>query len=126
MQKNVLLPVKLLAQQSMAANFTSPATVIKYTDNVCYQINATTTNSIGTFAVQTSLDYVPANDPAGPAVAGNWTTLALSGTPTINAASDTISINLNQVPASAIRLVYTSTTAGTGTCDIYITAKGLS
>ena len=61
-----------------------------------------------------------------PGVAGNWSDLVLSGVPTLIGASDTILINLNQVPFKALRIKYNSTTAGSGTCDIYIEAKGLA
>jgi hypothetical protein len=125
-QKNVLLPVLVAKNQSLAASFNSPATVIKYTDNIAYQINVNTTDSAGAFAVQVSLDYVPTNDPGGPANAGTWSTLPLSGTPVVAAANDTISIELNQVAATAIRLAYTSGTAGTGTCNITVAGKSLS
>ena len=114
MPKNSLAPVKLLTSQSMAANFNTAATTVTFLDNVGYQINVTTSNSTGTFAVQGSLDSV------------NWASLSLSGTPVAAAANDVIVININQFPFTYIRLAYTSTVAGTGTCDVYIDAKALS
>ena len=124
MRKNVLEPVKLLTSQSMAANFTSPATVVDFIDNIAYQINITTSNSTGSFVVQASLDYEPANSQKA-ANAGNWTDLTLSGTPTAAAANDSILISLNQLPFRAVRLKYVSTVAGTGTCNVYIQAKAV-
>lgn len=124
-EKKILPPVVLVAAQSLAASFNSTPTVFAYTDNISYQINITTSNSTGTFAVQGSLDYVQAGM-GGPGVAGNWTSLNLSAVPTVAAANDTILINLNQVPYPALRLAYTAGTAGTGTCKIIVTAKGLS
>ncbi|GAC1502093.1 MAG: hypothetical protein NVS1B10_06720 [Candidatus Saccharimonadales bacterium] len=112
--KNSLAPVKLLTAQSLASSFNSPATTVQFLDNVGYQVNISTTNSVGTFAVQGSLDNV------------NWANLSLSGTPSVGAANDTIIINVNQFPFQYIRLAYASTTAGTGTCDVYIEAKALS
>lgn len=122
-RKNVLTPQEISINQTMAASFTSPATMVPYMDNVAYQINITTTNSIGTFQVQASLDYN--RDPTTGVVTnpGNWIPLTLSGTPVAAGANDQILISLNQVPFNAMRVAYTSTTAGTGTCNIYIICK---
>lgn len=125
-RKNVLKPYKVLSAQSLASNFQSNPTSITYGDNCAYQINITTTDSIGTFSVQASLDYE--KDPVSNTVInpGNWVDLSLSGgTPFANAANDKIIINLNQLPFSAIRLSYTSTTPGTGHCDSYVMTKQL-
>ena len=57
---------------------------------------------------------------------GNWINLVLAGgTPFVAAANDQILIDLNQLPFTAIRLSYTSTIAGTGVADIFITARQL-
>lgn len=113
------------SSQSMAASFNSLPTMIKYLDNISYQINITTSNSTGTFSIQGSNDFQAA-DGLSTAATGNWVTLTLSGTPTAAAANDNIMITMNQLPFRAIRLVYTSTIAGTGTCDCYIAAKQLA
>lgn len=121
-RKNVL-PYKLATLQSLSSNFTTPPTNITYTDNISYQINVTTTNSTGTFAVEVSDDYqrdATTNALINP---GHWVALSLSGTPTVAGANDTIDIALQQVPYGAIRLSYSSIVAGTGTCDIYFLSK---
>jgi hypothetical protein len=123
-RKNTLV-YPVLTNQSLSASFISPVTFVQYMDNCSYQINITTTNSMGSFAVQCSNDYA-INDGAGNVVTnvGNWFALTLAGgTPSANAANDTIGINLNQLPFKAMRLVYTSTTAGTGTCSVYVVDK---
>lgn len=123
-RKNVLSPQLIESAHSLAASFNSAPTVIDYLDNCAYQVNITTTNSTGTIAVQGSLDYVPANNGAQVANTGTWVDLTLGGgTPTVGAANDSILINLQQVPFHAVRLVYTSTVAGTGTANIYVMAK---
>ena len=108
--------------QSMAATFTSPATFIRNTDNVSYQIDITTTNSTGTFSVQVSNDYAlgPDNTVTNP---GTWLTLTLSGTPIAAGANDIIGISLNQLPYDSIRFVYTSIVAGTGALTAILTSK---
>jgi hypothetical protein len=120
-RKNVLT-YELVGGQSLSSSFTTSPTQIVYLDNCSYQINITTTDSIGTFAVQGSNDYQSIeNVITNP---GNWIALTLGGgTPFVNASNDNIIIDLNQLPFSAIRLAYTSGTAGTGTCNIYLTCK---
>lgn len=116
----------LEASKSLAASFNTAPTMVTYLDNIAYQIDVTTTNSTGSFAVQASLDYSPGGPNQLPANPGNWINLVLSGgTPTVAAANDDILIDLNQLPYKAIRLAYTSTIAGTGTCSIKLMAKQL-
>lgn len=109
---------------SLATSFTAPPTIVKFLDNCSYQINVSTTNSTGTFAVQVSNDY-SVYEPSGEVMnAGNWISLTLAGgTPSVNATPDLIVINLNQLPFYAIRLAYTANVAGTGTATIYIVDK---
>lgn len=123
-RKNTLSPQLISTSQSLAANFNSPVTLIPYLDNISYQINASTTNSQGTFSVQGSNDY--SYDPVAQKLinAGNWADLDLAGgVPFVNAANDTILIALQQVPFQALRIHYNSSVAGTGTCNIYVTAR---
>lgn len=122
MSRKNTLKHTILTGQSLAASFISPVTFIRNTDNVSYQINTFTTNSFGNFSVQVSNDYAvgPDNSVTN---AGTWVSLTLSGTPIAQGSSDNIGISLNQLPYDAIRLTYTPTTAGTGTCDVVITSK---
>lgn len=123
-RKNVALK-QIESAKSLAADFTTEATVIQWLDNVAYQINVTTTNSVGSFIVQASLDYIPSDNPMidGMANSGNWVDLNLTATPVVNAANDSILIDLNQLPYKAIRLKYVKDTAGTGHCDIFVNAR---
>jgi hypothetical protein len=122
-RKNVLKPYKIASAQSMAVAFQTPPTLILFADNVSYQINITTTNSTGTFAVQVSNDY--AVDEVNNIVVnpGTWDSLTLSGTPVAAGANDSIVIDLHQLPFNAVRLAYTPIVAGTGTADVYIMHK---
>lgn len=125
-RKNVLEPVQINTAQSLAANFTTTPTIISQGDNVGYQIDIATTNSVGTFAVEVSMDYQQAG-PWGPARAGNWSALQLSGStaPSVSSANDVINISLNMPPFKAVRLAYTSSVAGTGTADIFVSYKSV-
>lgn len=123
-RKNTLVHT-LITNKSLSADFVSPPTVVRFLDNCSYQIVVTTTDSIGTFAVQASNDYY-VNEGNDNVIqnTGTWNDLTLAGgTPFTNGINDTIMINLNQLPFYAIRLIYRSTTAGTGTCSIYVTDK---
>lgn len=122
MSRKNTLKYPLLIGQSLAASFISPVTFIRNTDNVSYQINTFTSTSTGTFTVQVSNDYAVSQDNTvtNP---GTWVSLTLSGIPVAQASSDNIGISLNQLPYDAIRLSYTSTIAGTGTCDVTLTSK---
>ena len=125
-RKNVLAPFKLngATPQSLAASFNSAPTLVKNADNIAYQVNVTTTDSTGSFAVQASLDYSIDETTNTVLNAGNWITLTLAGgTPIVNAANTQILIDLNELPFNAVRLAYTAGTAGTGVCDMFIMTK---
>lgn len=122
-RKLVLAPTLVETSKSLSTSFNSTPTMITNTDNVAYQINVTTSNSTGTFSIQGSVDYQPATANL-PGVTGNWADLGLGGgTPTVAAANDTLIFNLSLLPFNALRVAYTSTIAGTGTCNIYIMTK---
>lgn len=123
-RKNQLV-VPLLTNQSLAASFTSPVTLVKYLDNISYQINITTSDSAGTFAIQASNDYAvsePTNKVTNP---GTWSALPIGGTPTVAGANDTIMVDINQYPFNALRVVYTAGTPGTGICSLILQARQL-
>lgn len=119
--KGVLLPYLVVTAGSMAASITSLVTNIQYMDDVVYQIQWTGT-PVGTFTVQVSEDY----QQSGGTVlnAGTWTTLTLSSAITAAGSADQAILDLNQLPYSWIRLVYTRT-SGTGTLNAYISAKAV-
>lgn len=124
-RKNILIHPVLTAQ-SLATAFTSPVTTITYTDNVSYQLNITTVDSTGAFAVEASNDYVADPQVQGKQNPGNWVALPLSGTlssPAAQGASESILIDMKQLPFVAVRVRYTPTVAGTGTVDIGIVTK---
>lgn len=124
-RKNTLV-YKVASAQSLSADFTSSPTNVRYLDNCAYQINVTTTDSGGSFKIQGSVDFAmnePDNLITNP---GTWVDLELAGgTPLVTGADTNILIDLNQLSFMAIRVAYTSTVAGTGTCDIYLVCKQL-
>lgn len=120
--KQSLKKFRTITDGSMAsATVTSLATDIRYLDNIGLQLNWSG-SPVGTFAVQVSADYE--QDQFGNVVAaGNWIPLTLSPSPS-TAAGSPIYIDLTQLSAPWIRVVYTKT-SGSGTLNAYIVAKGL-
>lgn len=126
MAKSVLLKYHLIDAESMGADITSAVTDIRFMDNIAIQINFTTSDAVGTFYVQGSVDHNvqdPMNSVESPS--GNWVDLDLSPTPTAASANDNILINLTQMSFPFIRVFY-DRTSGTGTCDAYIFGKSIS
>lgn len=123
MARKNTVPYRVAHLQSLASAFNSAPTLIRYLDNISYQINVNTSNSIGTFSVQVSDDYT-VDEIGNITNAGQWAALTLSGgSPFANGANDTIVISLNQLPYNAVRVAYSPGTPGTGTCEIYVLAK---
>lgn len=123
MSRKNTLQFTVASAQSLSASFTTTPNVITNLDNISYQIDVTTADSTGTFVVQASNDYKVVAPNETVVNAGTWVTLTLSGSPSVSAANDIISIALTQPPFTALRLSYTAGTAGTGTCNIYLNAK---
>jgi hypothetical protein len=99
---------------SLSTAFNTVYTNMDRLDNVSYQINITTTNSTGIFTLQASSDPLFVN----------WSTVGTAAT--VNGTNDTAIVWVNQEYCSAyVRLVYTPTIPGTGTCVIILTAKDI-
>lgn len=119
-RKNVLFPYTQSA--SMGASVTTTPTHIAFLDSIAVQIDVTTTDAVGTFALQGSCDYVK-GDAENAAVTGNWINITLSPVIPDAASADAHTlINMQQVAFPWIRLVYTRT-SGTGTLAVTITGK---
>lgn len=122
--KSSLIQFQNIRNGDMSGSITSRVTGVQYLDNIAIQLNVTTADAVGTFEVQVSLDY--AQDSQGNVTnAGNWIGLNLSGTPTVASTNEQFFIDINQVPAPWVRVVYTRT-SGTGTVQGFISAKDLS
>ena len=123
-RKNVLYTYEdpLLTAASMAASITGTPININFMDNVGIQLKWTGANPIGAITFQVSLDY-DINTPT----LGTWTTIQLTpgnnltvspaGTP------DNAYVDLNQLSASWIRVVYTTAGGSVGALTANIAAK---
>lgn len=119
-RKNLATPTKVLSAQSLAANFNGPAMDVSYFDNVWITADCTgITDNMGTFSVE--VRNIPAEGKGPPS---NWGTLTLDTVPTLTNVNEVIQINLNQVPFSQFRLVF-SAAGGTpdGIADVWYTAR---
>lgn len=125
--KRQLSPHPLIAAQSLAASFNSPAQQIEYTDNIGIEVDVTGASGLsGTFTIQVSASY--SQDAFGNVLnAGTWIALMNpSGTPVqaTVVGNGSVYFDLNQLSAPWVRVAYTAS-AGTGTATILTTAKGL-
>ena len=108
------IPIPIAAGKSavipLTSSFSTIATSTQYLDNVSYQIIITTSDSTGTFSLQCSSDGTNFDTVGTAAVAAG--------------ANDTATLWVNQEYCSPyVRLHYTSTVAGTGSCTVLLTAK---
>lgn len=112
---------------SMAANITSVATVIQKLSMMSYEVSWTGTSPVGTVSVQVSDSYV-LNPDGTVKTAGNWNVVPFqSNGSTVTAIpvsgnSGTGYIDIDQIGAYAIRIIYTAG-SGTGTLQAIINAK---
>jgi len=123
MARKNTLEYPLLTDKSLSTSFISPVTIVKNLDNCSYQITITTSDSIGTFAVEASNNYESNEITNDVTYSGDWAPLDIGGVPVANGSNDVILIDLNQLPFKAIRVSYTTSTPGTGTCDMKLIAR---
>ncbi len=122
MSYNVLYPVQVFNSVSMATSSTSHAVEVINQDNIGIQLHWTGTPT-GTFSVQVSSDY--SQDYLGNIQnAGHWIALPLSPAITAAGSPDDAYIDLNQLSAMYVRVVYTAV-SGSGTLTGYVVAKGV-
>lgn len=122
MAYNLLKPFKVITDASMATSLTSAVVEIQQQDNIGIQLKWSG-SPVGTFSFQVSSDYL--KDPIGNVQnPGNW--IALPVDPVITAAGtpDDAYVDLNQLSASFVRVVYTRT-SGVGVLNVLVTGKGV-
>lgn len=104
------------------ASITSEVVPITLGDNVGIQLNFTGTPE-GTFEVQVSIDHMQDMN-GNVSVAGNWIPLTFSSVPSATGSADEIYLDMNQLSAPWLRVVYTRS-AGSGTLNAFVTYKRL-
>lgn len=107
--KNIIKPYKLMDAVTMAADATSNAVDVKYSDNVGIQLVWTGT-PVGNFYVQGTIDDT------------TWTALDFGSIPTSGGAAGDHLLNMNNLPYRKIR-VFFDRTSGTGALTAWVMAK---
>ena len=121
-RKNILTRYQLITNGDMSqASITSPVVAIQYMDNIGIQLDFTGTPT-GAFEIQGSADYQ--QDAEGNVQnPGFWIPIGpLSSPATVTGVDGQIFIDINQISAPWIRVVYNKT-SGSGTLNAYITGK---
>ena len=130
-RKNVLPTYPIFVAGDMSQpSLTSLVTEIKYLDNVGIQLQWSG-SPVGSFQIQVSADHNENAVGKGVTVAGQWTPLPISYfngssmttvTSLPTSAGSPFYIDLTQLSAPYIRVVYTSV-SGSGTLSGFITSK---
>lgn len=125
-RKSNLKKFNNIANGNMAGNITSPVSNIEFMDNVGIQLNFTG-SPVGNFQIQISIDYDQDNN-GNVITQGNWVPITfpspISGENIPTSSGSPIYIDLNQLSAPWVRVVYTRT-SGTGTLNSFICGKML-
>jgi hypothetical protein len=122
MAYNILAPVVVFEDVSMASTVTSEVVHTKFQDNIGIQLDWTGTPT-GTFAIQISSNHLESS-PGVVQVPGTWVTLPLSPAIAATGAADTAYIDLNQMSAQYVRVVY-ARTGGTGVLNGIVVGKAI-
>lgn len=122
MSYNLLNPVHIITAQSMATSITSEPVEVKLQDDIGVQLHWTGTPT-GTFQFQVSMDYL--EDSMGNVInPGRWITVPVTPAITATGAGDDAYVDLVQISAPYIRVMYTSV-SGVGTLDAFVNGKGI-
>jgi hypothetical protein len=120
-RKNNLLKFQNITNGDMSlSEIASAVTNIQFLDNIGIQLNFSG-SPVGSFEIQVSADYAQ-DDQGNVQNAGNWIPLTFSIAPVASGSADQIYLDMNQLSAPWIRVVYTKD-SGTGTLNSFITGK---
>lgn len=111
MEKSVKEVVSLVSSGDMSASITSGGFNVAGFPYVAIQGAFTTSDAVGTFSVEASLD------------GSTWTPLTLSASPSAASADSNFLIELAPLCAQAVRLKY-ARSSGSGTLNAKIFCKG--
>lgn len=118
-RRNVIQSCHAVTNGNMSTQIISSVINVMFLDNFLIQANATGSPN-GEYKVEFSSDYV--QDAGGGVInPGTWVQCTLNPQAIITAASNVI-IDFNQSPAAYMRVKWVPS-GGTGTLNIYVTAK---
>jgi hypothetical protein len=118
----LIKPFQVITNGSMSSSIISDVTIIDNISVISYDISWSGTSPVGTMSVQVSNTYRENANSTAVAVAGDWTSLPLSSTPSIASNSGNGAIDIDVTGFNAIRLVY-NFISGTGTMNAWLSAK---
>lgn len=122
MAYNLVKPVNIITDGDMSSSITSSVVEIMYQDNIAIQLDWDGTPT-GSFEFQISNNH--REDILGNVVEeGTWVTLPLDPAITASGSADNALVDLNQLGAAYVRVVYTAV-SGSGTLNAVLTAKGV-
>lgn len=122
MAYNLLFPVPIVTAGDMSDDIESRIIEVRNQDNVGIQLHWEG-DAVGSFGVQISMTHV--EDAAGNVlVEGDWVDLPLNPSVAAAGVDDDAYIDLNQLSAAYVRLVYVAT-SGSGTLEAHLMAKGV-
>lgn len=119
-RKNALIKFQTIVNGDLSGNLISTVTNIEFQDNIGVQLNFSG-DAEGLFSVQVSMDYAQ-NSQGAVSNAGNWIGLSLDPAPAATGSGGNIYIDLNQLSAPWIRVIYTAA-SGTGAVNAFICGK---
>lgn len=119
--KDIIIPYKVAAAQSMASSFNAARTNIQYMDRVSISVDILSGNATGTFKLQGRTSLSTAELPKSQGPSTEWSDLPSTGQ-AAPASGSGIVWDILQTGLSEVRVVFTST-GGTGTCDIWVASK---
>lgn len=117
--KSVVKNYVLIDNEAMDGNITSTAIDVLQTDNLGLQVKWTSSDAVGTIAVEGSINYDPHF--------GTGDFYALTFDPVLtqpNSNNGGYLININQFPWPYLRVTYTRS-SGDGTLLVNLSAKGI-
>ncbi len=117
----IFTPYPVITNGDMSAPIISKVTIIQNLSMIGYDISWSGATPVGSMSVEVSNTYSQ-NADGTVRNAGNWTTLALSAPTTVSGNTGNGFIDIDEISAYAIRLVYTPV-SGTGTMQATINAK---
>jgi hypothetical protein len=118
----LIKPFQVITNGSMSSSIISDVTIIDNISVISYDISWSGTSPVGTMSVQVSNTYRENSNSTAVAIAGDWTSLPLSSTPSIASNSGNGAIDIDVTGFNAIRLVY-NFISGTGTMNAWLSAK---
>jgi hypothetical protein len=121
MASRPIVKYPIIVNGDMSADIISKPSIITNLSLMSYDISWVGSSPVGVMSIQVSNTYAE-NVDGTVQNAGSWTTVALSSPPSVSGNTGNGFIDVSQLGAYAVRIVYTST-SGTGMMNVVFNAK---